>query len=663
MTKALLTLSIVVALVVLSGTAAYAWLARDRGPSHPVLAASALPPLIPLRAFWANTDSEWEHTLSPDGAYLSWYAVKSARTVIHVRHRATGREFVIRPHEGQNARYWWEPDARHLRLVQFKDNRTAIWRIDAQQPDASWTEVTPRGFQSWYVARRPVTDADPYYFTTHDRSGQFTDVYRVDADGLRRELAFQNPGDVQAWVIGLHQPVLARIRNTAPGAFAFERAMPDDSWEAVLDYHSTDVLRPLSDDGGTQLYALSNRGREHVALVRIDLRTGVETVMAGDPERSVEEVLMLDPDAPRPDVVRLGGGAPRYVAQSELGRNLLETLADLRAPFAMRILSRTHGGRQLTVEIDEREDGFRTAFIDTGAKTLEWISEHPMRRFAGTLADTEARVIEARDGLQVPILLTRVPGAAGATPMVALIHGGPGRHDRWGYTRFVQFLANRGYAVLRVNYRGSTGFGRAFQRAGDHQYGRAMQDDIADAVQWAITQGIADPGRIAIMGASFGGYSAVMGLARDPKLYAAGISIAGASDLEYQTVNAPHFWGPDKTYWTRVIGDPANDDDRAQMREHSPINRVDNIAVPVLLAHGIVDRVVDRSDCERLERRLRELGKPVEAYYFEKEGHAFQRWQTNVRLGRRLEEFLARTLGGRSGGFDYVEIGAEYLYP
>ena len=475
----------------------------------------------------------------------------------------------------------------------------------------------------------------------------------------------KNPGNVDWWGADEDGNVYLRGVNTGPGGFQveYDPERDDTGWRPLFSYTSSDSLWIEGEDGTGGLLVFTNIDREHLAAVRIDLETGEETVLFEDPARGLDDWYSFTDVEERMDVVVLSGGYPEYHALTPLGEAVLEALKSIDAPFQMSHLSDTTNGELVTLAINAQEDGWRYLLVDTRSSETEWIGTHDFARHADALAETEFQKIKARDGLDIPILLTRPVGVEGPAPMVALIHGGPSSHDIWEYDHEVQFLANRGYAVLRVNYRGSTGYGRTFERAGDHQYGRGMQDDIQDAVQWAIDQGYADPNAVAIMGGSFGGYSAMMGVARDPEFYAAGISIVGAVDLEYQTVHSPHFWGVDKTSWTQIIGDPDNPEHLLEMRDNSPINLIDNITKPVLLAHGIQDRVVDRADSERFERRLRELGKVHEAYYYEKEGHGFDRWQTRVDFYRRLEEFLAQHLGGRSGGLDYVELAAKYLYP
>ena len=654
---------LVVATVSLAG--AYLWLARDRAPTHPALADVELPAMVPIRDLWADRHSEWGYTISPGEGWISWRAVDFATPLIRFRRRGDSRTSEIETTQG--AKYWWDHDDRHLHLYQYADRRWALWKVDVENPDAAWDDITPRGFQSWRIAHRFPDSNARIYITTRDRDSRLDDLYSVEPDGHGKRLERLNPGQVVDWVIDSSARIGARVVNTDPGKFAIEFDADGDNedWRPVFAFTAQDTVwrRGLSATDDT-LTLLSNVGRDKIALVRLDLRTGEETVLAHDPENSVARWIGLGSQWVSPDLLAIGNGYPRHEPMTERGEKLLAALADLEQPFEFGVLASSASGNVATLATNEREDGWRYRLVDLSTGEVESLGAHGMTRYSARLPETLVERVTARDGLPIPVLLTLPKGVpARNLPMVAVIHGGPAFHDRWGYRRESILLADRGYAVLRVNYRGSTGFGRRHQRAGDREFGRAMQDDIVDAVQAMVERGVADPERIAIMGASWGGYSALMGVARDPGLFAAAISIVGATDLEYQTVHAPHFWGVDKTAWTQIVGDPEDPDDRAEMRAHSPISLVENIEAPVFLAHGVNDRVVDRSATERFARRLEALGKPHEVHYFEKEGHTFTRWQTHVLLMRRIEEFLARHLGGRSGGFDYVEIAAKYIWP
>ena len=656
-------IGVLVVATVLGLAGVYFWLARDRGPTHPSLVSADLPSTIPIRDIYADRSSESGYTISPGKGWISWRAIRLTTPVIRYRRRGGGPVTEIEIKFG--ARYWWEPDDRHLRLLKQANRRWAVWRIDAERPEDEWIDVTPRGFRNWHVRFDFDDPGARLYLTTRDRDARLDDLYSVEPDGHGKRLERRNPGHVQFWIMDRNARIGARAVNTGPGEFAieFDEDGDDEGWRRAFEYTAQDTVVALglsaSDDF---LILLSDVGRDKVALVRIDLRTGDETVLAHDPDQSVDRSFGLVRWGTMPDLVEVGLGHRRYEPTTARGERLLAALADLEVPYHFNILSSSLDGELVTLATNERERGWRYRLVDLATGATEHLGAHNMTRHADRLPETRVEIVRARDGLEIPILLTLPRGVEPRNlPLVAVIHGGPADRDRWGYRRGSIFLADRGYAVLRVNFRGSTGFGRRHRRAGDHEYGRRMQDDIVDAVEAMVERGTADPDRLAIMGASWGGYSALMGVARDPDLFAAAISMAGPTDLEYQTVHAPHFWGVDKTTWTQVIGDPENPDHRAEMRAHSPLTHVESITVPVLLAHGINDWVVDRSGTELFARRLEELGKPYEAHYFEKEGHNFGRWQTRVLLSRKIETFLAQHLGGRDGGFDYIELAAKYL--
>ena len=282
-------------------------------------------------------------------------------------------------------------------------------------------------------------------------------------------------------------------------------------------------------------------------------------------------------------------------------------------------------------------------------------------KYAESLAPVKPVEFKSRDGLTLHGYLTLPKGAAPVNlPTVLLVHGGPWFRDRWEsdfYTnRLAQFLANRGYAVVQINYRGSEGYGRKFMEAAIGEFGGKMHEDLLDGINWLVGQGIADPQRIAIMGRSFGGYAALVGLTYTPDTFACGIDIVGLSDLTSQ--KGPAYGELGRYWWERYFGNPEVAADFEKMKQKSPYYHVDSIRHPVLIIYGASDARVQREQSEKMITALKASHKEVQSLVLNKEGHLITRWPSNLKMYRQIEDFLAGCLGGRSSGFDYYELGA-----
>jgi len=289
-------------------------------------------------------------------------------------------------------------------------------------------------------------------------------------------------------------------------------------------------------------------------------------------------------------------------------------------------------------------------FLNRVTRELKMLAEPAMAAHREHLADMEPVTFPARDGLTIHGLLTLPPGTEGLRPMVLLVHGGPWARDLWGYDATVQFLANRGYAVLQVNYRGSSGFGRDYLLAGVREFGRKMHDDLIDGVRWAVARGIADAKKVAIMGASYGGYATLSGLAFTPDVFVAGVNRVGIADMISLRTDMPPYWHPYAGVLSRFYGDPDNPGERRVMADRSPLTRVDAIRAPLLVIHGGNDVRVRRDHSDRIVAALKARDHDVEYILFEDEGHGINRTPNRLAYVRVVERFLARHLGGRDGG-------------
>lgn len=621
---------------------------------------------IPIRRFVANTDAAGDYRVSQDGKKLLWSEVVGFDQGLAVRE--VNRTEVRRFATGRLARasvaslyQAWLADNRHFAYVRdlTGDENTRIYIQDGDDLRKPPRELTP-----WPKAKSLIVSTlDPrgthLYFSTNRRDPGAFDLFEAEiATGAMRELA-RNPGEVTQWVIDVDGSLGGRIRAVGAedsGERAFE-VLESGAWREIRRWDRDAIAGVVAlDRAHGEAVMNSDIGRDTMAVVRVSLAGGREEIVFEDPRVDVSFTHVQS------GTTQVFGAriVPDYPQTRVFDANLDADLKRaLQEQFPKGLRGFTFGNADRSLQrlllFPATDDGPRTLLFDrAGGRfiTLEDQSSDPETR--ALVAEQPIRYAAA-DGTAIHGYLLRPAGSEGRrVPMVVSVHGGPWARDYWTSRRLVsnhsyaQFLANRGYAVLMVNYRGSWGYGKTFMNAAARKLGTLSQDDIADGVRWAIREGIADPGRIAISGASFGGYSVYMNLLRSPELYACGISTVGVADWPRAIEAFPPYWKPDTHLIRRFYGNPGDAADRARLEEQSPVHRIANIGVPLLVIHGANDVRVMKQDSEDVVAALRAAGKPVDYLLFPDEGHAITRWQNRIVSYQRTEEFLAACLGGRS---------------
>jgi len=629
--------------------------------THPALKDAQLAPLVPARRFVANTDFASGHRLSPDGRKLLWTEVVGFDQGLAVRD-LDGTD-VRRFATGRLANHAWLADSRHLAYVRdlSGDENTRIFVIDTDDPGSAPAHITP-----WPKARSLIASTlDPaarkFFFISNRREASAFDLYETDFRGGEVRQTMRNAGDVTQWVIDVDGTLGGRIRvdGADAGANRVFEVRERGAWREIRrwDGHSFTSVTALDRARGIALM-LSDIERDTLSAVEVSLADGSERVLASDPRVDLFFTHLV------PGSARLY--AARFVPDYPLTRVLAP---ELEAPLRNALQAAFPGGLLgFGVGSADRElrrvlvfpftaEGSRTMLFDRSSGALTMIRDETTDPEVRALVSEMPVRFSARDGLVINGYLLRPAGTEGRrVPLVALIHGGPWARDSWISKRLVsdgnlaQFLANRGYAVLTVNYRGSYGYGRRFMNAGIGELGNKSQDDIADAVRWAVAEGIADPRKVAILGASFGGFSVYMNLIREPGLYACGVSRVGVANWARAIEEFPPYWKNFMHVFHRFYGDPRDSAQRARLMEMSPVAYLDRIRAPLLVVHGAKYVRVMNQDSEEMVAGLRALGRPVESLTFADEGHSIRRWQNRLLYFRKIEGFLAGCLGGRVEG-------------
>ena len=592
-----------------------------------------------------SPDGRWISYLAPDAGVLNLWvapvdALHAARCVTQDRGRGI-------------AAYAWAASSERL-LVAQDTGGDENWRLHAVDPQGgNATDLTPfEGVQAHLIG---VSPRHPHHVVVglNDRDPQLHDPWRIDVRTGERRRLIENPGLVHIRV-DWDLEVCLGILPAADGSQQVQRLTPD-GWTPVADVALADTLTtaPLAPTAdGETWYWLDSRSSNTTALIAEDVATGERRVLAVDPEADIGGILTH----PTTGVIQAA-----FSTYDVRRRHIIDPAV---APHLDRLAAAKDGEADVLSRSDDdqvwvvawiREDGpipyslYRPA---TGQIEDLFLSRTQLQGVP--LARRRPQILTSRDGLSLVSYLSlprdqdqdgRPPAPL---PMVLVVHGGPWARDEPGYDSYHQFLADRGYAVLSVNFRGSTGFGKDFISAGDLQWAAKMHDDLLDAVDWAIDAGIARRDAVAIMGASYGGYATLVGLTFTPEVFACGVDIVGPSNLITLLQSIPPYWAPLRAQFTQRMGDDGTEEGRALLWSRSPLSRVDAITKPLLIAQGANDPRVKQAESDQIVAAMRQRDIAVTYALCPDEGHGFARPENRIGFMALVEAFLAEHLGGRA---------------
>ena len=627
-----------------------------------------MPPLVDRELFFGNPEIAGAQ-ISPDGKYIAF--IKPLKDVRNVWVKGVDEPFdKAKPLTDEAKRpiggYFWSWDNK---ILFVKDNGGdenfnvySVNPADAAAGIPKAKNLTSSEKVQTAIYAVPETEPDFIYIGLNDRDPAWHDLYKVRISTGEKTLLRKNTDRLTGWIFDNQDKLRLASRSAANG--------------------DTEVLR-VDGDKFTQIYSCNvfescGAVRFHKDNKRVYLETNVGSadltrLVLFDPETMKEEPVESDP------MKRVDFGSAIF---SEVTDELILTSyndernrlywKDKAFESDYKWLKSKLPNMEITLGSSTKDENLWiiSAFSDTepgstylfDRKAKKLTKQYTVREKLPRQALSPMKPIryKSSDGLEIPAYLTLPAGIpAKNLPLVVVPHGGPWARDSWGYNSFAQFLANRGYAVLSPNFRGSTGYGKKFIDAGNGQWGDKMQDDITWGVKHLVAEGIADPKRVGIMGGSYGGYATLAGVTYTPDLYAAAVAIVAPSNLNTLLGSIPPYWEPIRQLFYKRMGDPATPEGRAQLERQSPLNHVDKIKTPLLIVQGANDPRVKKTEADQIVIALRDRKYPIEYIMADDEGHGFQRPVNNMVMFAVGEKFLAKHLGGRYQESMTTEVSAR----
>jgi dipeptidyl aminopeptidase/acylaminoacyl peptidase len=606
-----------------------------------------LPPLIPMEDFFRNP-TKTSFQLSPNGEYIAFMQPWETRLNIHVQ--KIGSDEVVRvtsATERDIAGYFWANNNR-LAYVQDKagDENFKLYAVNADGTDES--VLTPFDEVRVQIIDDLEDNEEEMIIGLNRRDKRIFDAYRININTGDMKMIAENPGNIAGWMTDNDGQLRIAITSDGVNTSLLYREKESDPFRPVLTTSFRETLAPLFFSFDNQhIYASSNLGRDKQTIVKYDPVTATEL-----------EILYQHPEV---DVANLLRSKKRQIITGVMfitDKRHYHFFDEERKQLQKELQEKLPGDEVVVASMNRDEDKVlvRTFsdksrgayyYYDLNTKDFKklvdvspWLDEKHM-------ADMQPIKYQSRDGLTINGYLTLPKGVEPENlPVVVNPHGGPWARDYWGFNPEVQFLANRGYAVLQMNFRGSTGYGREFWEISFKEWGKSMQDDITDGVNWLISEGIADPDRVGIYGGSYGGYAVLAGLAFTPELYAAGVDYVGVSNIFTLLESLPPYWELYRQMFYEMVGDPV--EDKELLEAASPLFHADKIQAPLFVAQGANDPRVKKAESDQIVEALQARGIDVPYMVKDNEGHGFRNEENRFDFYGAMEKFLAEHLGGRA---------------
>lgn len=627
-----------------------------------------LPPLIDRHLFFGNPEIA-SAEISPNGEFVAFR--KPYKGVMNIWVKEKGATFdEAQPITADTARpvsgYFWSKNSNYILYVQDKggNENYNIFAVDPSS-DTTAAGVPPaRNLTDLKNVRAiiyAVPDETPneIIIGLNDRNPQLHDVYRMNIETGDRELIRQNDQGIAHWVVDRKGEVRLAMRQTSEGGQKLLRVVKD-SLVQVLEVNHEESLNPIRfHKDNERLYLSTNKDKNLSSLYLLNPQNGNLELVETDPENRVDfgGAIFSNETEELLATTYVGDRLRIYPKQEEFEQDyqfLQSELPDGEIHFA----SHTSEDQLWLINVEQDVNPGSTYLFDRQANEVTKLYESRPELPKKHLAEMKAIRYKARDGLEIPAYLT-LPKGVDSKDLALVVHphGGPWARDTWGYNPMVQFLANRGYAVLQPNFRGSTGYGKEFLNAGNEEWGTGfMQHDITDGIKHLVDQGIVDPNKVGIFGGSYGGYATLAGLAFTPEMYAAGVSFVGPSNLITLLNSVPPYWKPMIKIFDTRVGDPSDSTDVERLKKQSPLFSADQITAPLLVIQGANDPRVKKQESDQIVAALRDLNRPVEYLVAPDEGHGYAGEENRIAAYVAMEKFFAEHIGGRF----QEEVETEY---